>query len=69
MRKVVITRRADDYLAALEGTAGIWGCGKSPVTALGDMISAHPEQFDVEIVDMTISPRPTPDTEHHQPNG
>jgi len=55
--KVVITKRDHDYHAAIEneslpaGTISYdkWGCGKSVYAAIGNLVSCHPEDFDITI--------------------
>lgn len=39
--KIVITKRASDYHACLGGDPEIWGCGKTPNEAIGDMFMSH----------------------------
>ena len=49
MEKIIVKRRSDDYHASLEENPGIWGRGKSMKEAVGDVISAHPEKFNLII--------------------
>lgn len=48
MNKIIITKRSDDYHAALENT-GAWGNGETIDAAIGDLIRTHPLRFDIEI--------------------
>ena len=58
-RKIVITKRSDDYHACLKGKPCIWGCGKTVVEAIGQLMLAHPEIFGLEIKqDSTTVKRP-----------
>lgn len=45
--KIVITKRHDDYHACIEGHPEIWGCGRDQDAAVGDLIRAHQEFFNV----------------------
>lgn len=47
--KIIITQRTGDIKAHLESNPGIWGCGKGPNEAIGNLISAHPATFNVQI--------------------
>ena len=47
--KIIVTRRTDDYHACLEGHPEIWGCGKTPRAAVGDLIWSHPDIFGVKV--------------------
>lgn len=47
--KIVVTRRSDDYMARLDGCVGVWGNGKSPYAAIGNMVNAHRDKFGVTI--------------------
>jgi hypothetical protein len=46
---IVISRRSDDYMA-VEPDTKAWGCGPDPRAAIGDLVSAHWEKFDVEVI-------------------
>ncbi|MBU1179381.1 hypothetical protein KJ885_00365 [Patescibacteria group bacterium] len=48
-RKIIIKRRPADYHASLQEKPGVWGCGKTQATAIGDMIMSHPAEFGIEI--------------------
>jgi len=45
----LIEKRTDDYHASLKDEPGIWGCGKSVYAAIGNLINAHPEKFNIKI--------------------
>ena len=47
MKRIVVVRRNDDYHASLEGHPEIWGCGKTSESAIGSLVSAHKEVFDI----------------------
>jgi len=48
---ILVTRRTDDYHAAIEGTDGKrWGRGKTPTEAIGDLLSAHADALGIKIV-------------------
>lgn len=50
---IEIRRRSDDFddfHAQIEDKPKIWGCGKTPGAALGDLLWAHAEHFGVKIV-------------------
>ncbi len=46
---IVIRKRADDLHASINGKPEIWGCGKSYYATLGNLISNHPEEFNIRI--------------------
>lgn len=50
LRQIVVTRVGDDYYAKLAIAVGVWGAGKSPDLAIGNLVSAHGEEFGVTIV-------------------
>ncbi len=56
MTAIVLTRRSDDWHAAIKGEPGRWGCGKSPAEALGTLVLARPEAFGVEVEWTTAVP-------------
>jgi len=45
MKKIIVTKRNDDFHAHLEGHKEIWACGKTASEAIGDLITSHPESF------------------------
>lgn len=47
--KIVVRKRGDDYHAWLDGHPEIWGCGKTPDEAIGKLITAHTDTFNIEI--------------------
>ncbi len=49
-KKIIIEKRPDDYMAYLDGRKGIWGCGTTYDEAIGDMIRAHKDEFNLEII-------------------
>jgi len=46
---IVVTKRTHDYMAILKDHPEIWGCGENIYSAMGNLISAHPEFFNVKI--------------------
>ncbi len=48
--KIILTKRAHDYHACIEGIPGAWGCGHSQTEAVGNLISAHYDTFGVAIM-------------------
>ena len=46
---IVVRKRIDDYMAFIEGHTEIWGCGKTPSCAIGDMILSHKDICGIEI--------------------
>ena len=46
---LIIKKRTDDYHASLKDAPGVWGCGKSVYAAIGNLINAHPEKFNIKI--------------------
>ena len=46
--KIIVTQRADDIHVSVEGQPGVWGCGKSMYSAIGNLVSAHKTLFNVE---------------------
>lgn len=49
MMKIVVTKRSDDYHACLDGHPEIWGCGKTPNEAIGNLITAHADTFRIDV--------------------
>lgn len=47
---IILTERANDWHAHLEGRPDIWGCGRTRNEALGDLMSEWPQYFDVKIL-------------------
>lgn len=45
--KIIITKRQDDYHACIDGHPELWGCGRDQDAAVGDLIRAHQEFFNV----------------------
>jgi hypothetical protein len=46
---IVVKKRSDDYHACMKDNEGVWGCGKDPVAAIGSLINAHRDYFNLEI--------------------
>ena len=50
MPNIVITKRSDDFHAALEGNPAIWSASRvSADEAIGNLMRTHPEHFGVHI--------------------
>ena len=49
MNKIIITKRTHDYKAHLESNPGIWGCGKGPNEAIGDLVRTHASALNIQI--------------------
>ena len=48
--EIVVTKRTSDYHAHLKNHRAIWGCGNNPKEAIGNLITAHYKEFDIEVV-------------------
>ena len=48
--KIVLTRRAEDVHACIEGEPEIWAAGRTSDAAIGDLIRSHPDSFDIDVV-------------------
>lgn len=46
---ITITRRTDDFHAAIAGDARIWDCGKTQAEAVGNLIMSHPDKFTIVV--------------------
>jgi hypothetical protein len=44
---ITVTKRLNDYHAEAEN--GMWGCGKTPMEAIGSLVNTHPEYFNIII--------------------
>lgn len=49
--KVEIRRRSDDIHAQVADHPEIWGCGRNFLSALGNLVATHKEQFGIEFID------------------
>jgi len=49
LKKIILTERMEDFHARLDGKKGIWGSGKSPYEAIGNLVKRWPEEFGLEI--------------------
>ena len=47
---IIVVQGMDNYRAYLESNPGCWGAGKNSYEAIGNLISAHPEMFQIKIV-------------------
>jgi len=46
-RLVVLKKRLGDYHASLKDNPKIWGCGKTPDAAVGNLVDAHRDAFEI----------------------
>lgn len=49
MKKIIVKERSNDYHASLKGHPEIYGCGKSYKEAVGSLILAHRDKFNIEV--------------------
>ena len=49
MKEILVTRRSNDYHSCLKDEPGVWGCGKTPAEAVGQMMMSHCLTFDIGI--------------------
>ena len=50
MKKIVVTKRNDDFHACLAGHSEIWDCGKTVSEAVGKLLLTHSDTFDLVIL-------------------
>ena len=41
--KITVEKRNDDYMAFINDDRRLWGCGRSPKVAIGDVVMHHRE--------------------------
>jgi hypothetical protein len=46
---IIVLGQGDGYHVALQGHTSVWGSGKTIDEAIGNMISAHPEVFQITL--------------------
>lgn len=50
MKTIIVESRSDDYKACLAGHKEFWECGKTPQSAIGNLLISHLDQFpDIDI--------------------
>jgi len=49
--RIITTNRSADVHAQVEGRPEIWGCGPTRNAAIGNLIAAHQELFNVSVLD------------------
>lgn len=49
MNQIIVIKRGTDYQAQVVGKQGLWGCGSSIDTAIGNLVRISPEEFSVKI--------------------
>jgi hypothetical protein len=47
--KIIVTKRATDYHAKLEGHPEIWATGRTSAEAVGNLITRHGKRLEIEI--------------------
>lgn len=47
--KIVVHERAADWHAQVDGRPEMWGCGRTSLAAIGDVVASHAAWFGVEI--------------------
>lgn len=47
---IVVTKRSDDFHAALKDNPAVWGCGKTIDAAIGDLIRSHQHRLGITIL-------------------
>lgn len=50
MTRIIVTERASDYHACIDGDPKLWGCGDTIAEAIGSCIMNHKECTDIEII-------------------
>ena len=55
MKSIILKQRSDDVKAEVEGEPGRWGAGKTPLHAVGDLVTHHSEFFGIKIEGCGIS--------------
>lgn len=50
--KITVEKRSEDYMAFVNDDRRIWGCGKSPQEAIGDVIMSHVATIGMPDVEM-----------------
>ncbi|HEY4521651.1 MAG TPA: hypothetical protein VJH05_00720 [Candidatus Paceibacterota bacterium] len=48
-KKIILTKRSEDFMAHIEGHSEIWDCGPSPDAAIGSLIRSHREVFGIDV--------------------
>ena len=48
-RKIILTKRSEDFLAHLDDRPEIWDCGKNPNEAIGSLIRSNREMFGIDL--------------------
>jgi hypothetical protein len=50
MKKIIVKERSSDFYASIEGSDETqWGCGKSPVEAVGKLLYSHQKELGIKI--------------------
>ena len=52
--KITVEKRSEDYMAFVNDDRRIWGCGKSPQEAIGDVIMSHVATIGMPDVEMLL---------------
>ncbi|MEK7502960.1 MAG: hypothetical protein AAB556_00765 [Patescibacteria group bacterium] len=48
-KKIVLTKRSDDFMAHVENNSEIWSCGKNTDEAIGSLIRTYRELFGIDL--------------------
>jgi hypothetical protein len=48
--KILITERTSDFHACIDGQPGKWGCGKTPMHAIADLVLTWRADFGIDAV-------------------
>lgn len=48
--RIVVTKRISDFHACIEGKETLWGCGETYAKAIGDLVMAHEEAFNIRMI-------------------
>ncbi len=48
--RIIIRKRANDYIAFIEGMEECWGCGKTPNQAIGDLIASRADAVRISCI-------------------
>jgi hypothetical protein len=49
MKRLIVTKRADDFHVHVDGDIECWGCGPTVDAAIGDLIRHNPDVFELHV--------------------
>ena len=64
MIEIRITQRSSDWHACISGHPEIWGCGRDPLEAIGDLVMAHTQAFDATVFFPKPEPKVSPEPDN-----